>query len=88
MKKQLAIVSQLESDEIKVIYAHLTSLKELEYLISSVSKEVFDSYHQDLKKTNQEYQEWWVKISAKYNLPVFEEKNWEFDFRTNTIFLL
>lgn len=88
MKTTLAIVEQIERDEINAIYTHLSALKEIEYLISTAPKNVSESYYKDLEKTNKEYQDWWVKISDKYNLPVYDGKDWEFDFRTNTIFLL
>lgn len=88
MKKKLAIVDTHESEEIRDLYSHLSALKEIEYLISSAPKDIYESYYQDLEKTNQDYQDWWSKISDKYNLPKFEGKDWEFDFKTKTIFLL
>lgn len=88
MKTTLATVEQAERDEIHAIYSHLSALKEIEYLIATAPKDVYDSYYRDLEKTDQEYQDWWVRISTKYNLPAFDGKDWEFDFRTNNIFLL
>lgn len=88
MKEKLAQVTSLEGNEIKVIYSHLSSLKELDYLIKSCNKEIYDKFVKDLEDTNNAYQQWWDKISIKYNLPVHEQRNWEFNFRTNTICLL
>jgi len=88
MKQKLTTVDNVEGNEIKNIYAHLSSLRELEYIISSDQNEIYDIYYRDLEKTNEAYQNWWSKISKKYNLPVFEKRNWEYDFRTNTIYIL
>lgn len=88
MKTKLATVTQAERDEINAIYTHLSALKEIEYLVATMPKDVCIAYHQDFERTNQAYQDWWEEVSNKYNLPVFDGKDWEFDFKTNTIFLL
>lgn len=88
MKRKLAVIDPKECDQMRAIYSHLSALREIEYLIASTSTDLKDYYYQDLKETNQVYQEWWMNISNKYNLPAYEGKDWEFDFRTNSIYVL
>lgn len=88
MKEMLVKVSNIEGEEIRGIYSHLSSLKELEYLINPDHGEVYDRYIKDLNDTNNAYQSWWEKITLKYHLPVNDNRKWEFNFRTNKIYLL
>ncbi len=88
MKQKIIAVEPLEGEEIKEIYYHLSALRELEYIVSVQNQELRETFSKDVKRTNEAYQNWWYKISKKYHLPVFEGKNWEFNFRTNTIYLL
>lgn len=90
----LVNIEKEEVLEIEKIFGRLNSLHNLSVTLASNNKlfeeksDFYEKVIEDLQKTQSEYDMWWKKITAKYNLTSYDIEKLSVNFRTQDIELL
>lgn len=87
-KRLIGKVTIEEMKEIQLLNERKNGLFELSRIISSDNEELYEKLVKDMGKTQSRYQNWWTRMSQKYNWESIEGGNWEIDFETCNIFLV
>lgn len=87
MKEKIGIVTEEEKLEILKLYERLNGLEELAKIIDASNNDLYERLILDVGHTKQLYQDWWNKMSQKYNWQSTEDGKWSIDFNTNEITL-
>ena len=87
-KSLIGKVTIEEMKEIQLLNERKNGLFELSRIISSDNEELYEKLVKDMGKTQSRYQNWWTRMSQKYNWESIEGGNWEIDFETCNIFLV
>ena len=89
MKKVVGQVSELEKKEIQALFERRNGLNELaKILTSSDNVELYDRLIKDMGETSTKFQDWWNRMSAKYQWESADDGNWEINFETCDIYLV
>ena len=86
MKKKVGQVSPEEKDEILALFERRNGLNELAKIVSN-DDSLYEKLVADMGTTATKFQNWWDKMSAKYQWERTENGHWEIDFNTCEIFL-
>lgn len=92
-KKRLGKVTEKEKIKIQTLFERMKSLKELGLTFASpmlseeASKELKGKYSEDVKNTQEAYNNWWQEISNKYKWSI-NSGSWSIDFDSNEVFWL
>lgn len=87
MKKEVGKVTPQERDEIKRLFERRMGLVELAKIVNASDTELYDRLVTDLGDNSTKFQQWWDKMSEKYDWESSDEGNWEIDFQTCIIYL-
>ena len=89
MKKVVGQVSELEKKEIQALFERRNGLNELaKILTSSDNVELYDRLIKDMGETSTKFQDWWNRMSTKYQWESADDGNWEINFETCDIYLV
>jgi len=86
-KKLIGQVTVEEKKEIQSLYERKNGLSELARILTPDNKELYEKLVKDLGETQSKFQNWWTKMSQKYNWEGVDGGNWEIDFDTCSIYL-
>lgn len=88
MKKVISKVTPEERDEIQKLFERKNGLNELARILTSDNEDLYEKIVKDLGETTTKYQNWWTRMSQKYQWESTDNGNWEINFDTCEIFLL
>ena len=87
-KKLVGQVTPEEKNEIQTLFERRNGLNELAKIITADNVELYEKLVKDMGETGTKFQNWWDRMSQKYNWESVEGGNWEINFDTNEIFLV
>lgn len=87
-KKTVGHVTEEEKKEIQVLFERRNGLNELAKILSPDNAELYERLVKDLGETTTKFQQWWDKMSSKYQWEAADDGNWEINFQTNEIILV
>lgn len=88
MKKLVGHVSEDERDYMRVLHGRKYALIELSRLLTKDSCEMYEKILSDLADTSLKSQEWWNKMSQKYQWEGADNCGWQIDFDNCGIYLI
>ena len=86
-KKVVGLVSPEEKDEIQALFERRNGLNELAKIVSADNTELYEKLVKDMGETATKFQQWWDRMSQKYQWESADGGNWEINFETCDIFL-
>lgn len=87
-KKIVGSVTEEEKTEILRLFERRNGLNELAKILTDDKPELYERLVKDMGETSTKFQQWWDKMSAKYQWESAENGNWEINFQTNEIILI
>ncbi len=88
MKTKTGQVTPQERDEIQALFERRNGLNELARILTADNTELYERLIKDLGETGTKFQEWWDRMSKKYQWESADDGNWEIDFSTCDIYLV
>lgn len=88
MNKVIGRVTDLERDEIKLLFERRNGLNELALILTPEKTELYERLVKDLGETGTKFQNWWDRMSRKYAWESAENGSWEIDFDNCLIYLV
>ena len=85
--KLVGQVTPEERDEIQMLFERRNGLNELAKILTSDNVELYEKLVKDMGETSTKFQNWWTRMSQKYQWESTENGNWEIDFDTCEVFL-
>lgn len=87
-KKVVGLVSPEEKDEIQALFERRNGLNELAKIVSADNIELYEKLVKDMGETATKFQQWWDRMSQKYQWESADGGNWELNFETCEILLV
>lgn len=87
-KKLVGQVTPEECTEIQTLFERRNGLNELAKILTANNTELYEKLVKDLGETGIKFQNWWDRMSEKYQWESAENGNWEINFDTCEIFLV
>lgn len=88
MKKTVGSVTEMERDEIQKLFERRNGLNELAKILSADNTELYERLVKDMGETGSKFQNWWDRMSTKYQWESQEDGHWEINFETCEIVLV
>jgi len=88
VKELVGQVTQEECNEIKALFERRNGLNELAKILTADNVELYEKLVKDVGETAVKFQNWWDRMSEKYQWKSSENGNWEIDFETLEIYLV
>lgn len=88
MKKKIGQVTPEERDEIQLLFERRNGLNELTKILTADNADLYEKLVKDIGETGTKFQDWWNRMSSKYQWESAENGNWEIDFNTCDIYLV
>lgn len=88
MKEIVGRVTEEEKNEIQTLFERRNGLSELTHILTADNDTLYEKLVKDLGETGSKFQNWWNRMSKKYNWESAEGGNWEIDFDTCSIYLV
>ena len=88
MKKEVGQITPEERDEIQKLFERRNGLNELAKILSPDNDELYQKLVTDMGDTSTKFQDWWNRMSVKYNWESAENGHWEINFEDCKIFLV
>lgn len=86
-RKLVGQVTPEERNEIQTLFERRNGLNELAKILTSDNTELYEKLVKDMGETSTKFQNWWNRMSQKYQWESSENGNWEINFDTCEIFL-
>lgn len=86
--KLVGQVTPEERNEIQTLFERRNGLNELSQILTVDNEALYEKLVKDLGETGSKFQNWWNRMSEKYNWESAEGGNWEIDFETCNIYLV
>lgn len=87
MKKVVGSVTVEEKNEIQALFERRNGLNELAKILTVENNELYEKLIKDMGETSTKFQNWWSRMSSKYQWESVDGGNWEIDFDTCDIYL-
>lgn len=87
-KKLVGQVTIEEKNEIQKLFERRNGLNELARILTPEKPELFEKLVNDMGETSTKFQNWWDRMSQKYQWESAVDGNWEINFETCEIFLV
>lgn len=87
-KKVVGSVTEEEKNAIQKLFERRNGLNELAKILTKDNVELYERLVKDLGETGTKFQNWWDKMSTKYQWESAENGTWEINFQTNEIILV
>ena len=87
-KKVVGQVTIEEKNEIQTLFERRNGLNELAKIVTADNTELYEKLVQDLGETGAKFQNWWDRMSQKYQWESADKGNWEINFDTCEITLV
>lgn len=88
MKKKVGQVTIEEKNEIQTLFERKNGLSELAKVLTSDNETLYEKLIKDMGETGTKFQNWWDRMSAKYQWESSENGHWEINFETCEIYLV
>lgn len=88
MKKKVGQVTVEEKNEIQTLFERRNGLNELAKIVTADNTELYEKLVKDMGETGTKFQNWWDRMSQKYQWESDENGNWEINFDTCEITLV
>ena len=88
MKKKVGQVTPEEKNEIQQLFERKNGLNELAKILTADNSELYEKLVKDMGETGIKFQNWWDRMSQKYQWESAQNGNWEINFETNEIYLV
>lgn len=88
VRKLVGQVTINEKNEIQTLFERRNGLNELAKILTTDNTELYEKLVKDMGETQSKFQNWWDRMSAKYQWESAENGNWEINFETCEIFLV
>ena len=86
-RKLVGQVTPEEKNEIQALFERRNGLNELAKVLTADNAELYEKLVADMGETGTKFQNWWDRMSQKYNWESSPNGNWEINFDTCEIFL-
>lgn len=87
-RKLVGQVTSEERDEIQMLFERRNGLNELAKILTSNNAELYEKLLKDMGDTSTKFQNWWNRMSRKYQWESKDDGNWEINFDTCEVFLV
>lgn len=87
-RKLVGQVTPEEREEIQNLFERRNGLNELAKILTIDNTELYEKLVKDLGNTSTKYQNWWDRMSRKYQWEGSVNGNWEINFDTCEIYLV
>ena len=87
-KKIVGHVTVEEKNEIQTLFERRNGLNELAKIVTADNTELYEKLVKDMGETGTKFQNWWDRMSQKYQWESSENGNWEINFDTCDITLV
>lgn len=87
VKKIVGQVTPEEKNEIQMLFERRNGLNELAKVLTADNTELYEKLIKDMGETNTKFQNWWERMSSKYQWESSETGHWEINFETCNIYL-
>ena len=81
-RKLVGQVTPEERDEIQMLFERRNGLNELAKILTSDNAELYEKLVKDMGTTSTKFQNWWNRMSQKYQWESTKNGNWEINFDT------
>lgn len=81
-RKIVGQVTPEERDEIQALFERRNGLNELAKILTNDNTELYEKLVKDMGVTSTKFQNWWNRMSQKYQWESTENGNWEINFDT------
>lgn len=88
IKKKVGQVTVEEKNEIQTLFERRNGLNELAKIVTADNTELYEKLVKDMGETGTKFQNWWDRMSQKYQWESSDNGNWEIDFDTCEITLV
>lgn len=88
MKTRIGKITEKEKKEIQLLFERKNGLNELIKEISPDNNLLYNKIVADMGKTKINFDNWWDKMSKKYNWKSCKNGHWEINFETCEILLV
>lgn len=88
VKKLIGQVTPEEKNEIQTLFERRNGLNELAKILTADNTELYEKLIKDMGETNVKFQDWWERMSTKYQWESCETGHWEINFETCHIYLI
>lgn len=86
--KVVGQVTEEEKNEIQTLFERRNGLNELAKIVTADNAELYEKLVKDMGETGTKFQNWWDRMSQKYQWESAENGNWEVNFDTCEITLV
>ena len=87
MKEKVGQVTPEEKNEIQQLFERKNGLNELAKILTPDNDALYQKLVKDMGETGTKFQNWWDRMSQKYNWKSTSDGHWEINFETCEIFL-
>ena len=87
-RKIVGQVTVEEKNEIQILFERRNGLNELAKIVTADNTELYEKLVKDLGETGVKFQNWWDRMSQKYQWESSENGHWEINFDTCEITLV
>ena len=87
-RKILGQVTVEEKNEIQFLFERRNGLNELAKIVTADNTELYEKLVKDMGETGTKFQNWWDRMSQKYQWESSENGHWEINFDTCEITLV
>ena len=87
-RKIVGQVTVEEKNEIQTLFERRNGLNELAKIVTADNTELYEKLVKDMGETGTKFQNWWDRMSQKYQWESSDNGNWEIDFDTCEITLV
>lgn len=87
-KKSVGYVTEEEKNEIQTLFERRNGLNELAKIVTADNTVLYEKLVKDMGETSTKFQDWWDRMSQKYQWESAENGNWEINFDTCEIILV
>ena len=87
-KKTVGQVTEEEKNKILQLFERRNGLNELAKVLTSDNETLYEKLIKDMGETGTKFQNWWNRMSTKYQWEADENGNWEINFDTCEILLV
>lgn len=88
VKKLVGQVTPEEKEEILALFERRNGLNELAKILTKENNELYEKLVKDMGETGTKFQDWWDRMSNKYQWEASENGSWEINFDTCEIYLV
>ena len=87
-RKIVGQVTVEEKNEIQTLFERRNGLHELAKIVTADNTELYEKLVKDMGETGTKFQNWWDRMSQKYQWESSENGNWEINFDSCEITLV